>query len=173
MNCNLRQFAILAVAGLLWPIPSLSMEPNWPNQIVIGTASPGGTYYIYGEGLAEVLTRTLDLPVVALATEGPTQNIELLEAGKAELGFVTIGIAVQAWNSTGAWVGKKPARSMRAIFPMYDTPFQFAVLRESRDPVDRRIGWQASRYWPAWWDLGSVFSGVLPYIEGRCEPCLR
>ena len=131
MNCNLRQFAILAVAGLLWPIPSLSMEPNWPNQIVIGTASPGGTYYVYGEGLAEVLTRTLDLPVVALATEGPTQNIELLEAGKAELGFVTIGIAVQAWNSTGAWVGKKPARSMRAIFPMYDTPFQFAVLRES------------------------------------------
>jgi uncharacterized protein len=131
MNCNLRQFAILAVAGLLWPIPSLSMEPNWPNQLVIGTASPGGTYYVYGEGLAEVLTRALDLPVVPLATEGPTQNIELLEAGKAELGFVTIGIAVQAWNSTGAWVGKKPARSMRAIFPMYDTPFQFAVLRES------------------------------------------
>jgi uncharacterized protein len=145
MNCNLRQFAILAVAGLLWPIPSLSMEPNWPNQIVIGTASPGGTYYIYGGGLAEVLTRTLDLPVVALATEGPTQNIELLEAGKAELGFVTIGIAVQAWNSTGAWVGKKPARSMRAIFPMYDTPFQFAVLRESgirsiAELVGKRVG---------------------------------
>jgi TRAP transporter TAXI family solute receptor len=121
------------------------MEPNWPNQIVIGTASPGGTYYVYGEGLAEVLTRALDLPVVPLATEGPTQNIELLEAGKAELGFVTIGIAVQAWNSTGAWVGKKPARSMRAIFPMYDTPFQFAVLRESgirsiAELVGKRIG---------------------------------
>jgi TRAP transporter TAXI family solute receptor len=131
MNCNLRQLAVIAVAGLLWPAPSLSMEPNWPNQIVIGTASPGGTYYVYGEGLAEILTRALDLPVVPLATEGPTQNIELLEAGKAELGFVTIGIAIQAWNSTGVWVGKKPARSMRAIFPMYDTPFQFAVLQES------------------------------------------
>jgi TRAP transporter TAXI family solute receptor len=131
MNSHLRQLAIIAIAGFLWPALSLSMEPNWPDQIVIGTASPGGTYYVYGEGLAEILTRVLDLPVVPLATEGPTQNIELLEAGKAELGFVTIGIAVQAWNSTGGWVGRKPARSMRAIFPMYDTPFQFAVLQES------------------------------------------
>ena len=131
MNSHLRQLAIIAIAGFLWPALSLSMEPNWPDQIVIGTASPGGTYYVYGEGLAEILTRALDLPVVPLATEGPTQNIELLEAGKAELGFVTIGVAVQAWNSTGIWVGKKPARSMRAIFPMYDTPFQFAVLQES------------------------------------------
>ena len=131
MNSHLRQLAIIAIAGFLWPALSLSMEPNWPDQILIGTASPGGTYYVYGEGLAEILTRALDLPVVPLATEGPTQNIELLEACKAELGFVTIGIAVQAWNSTGIWVGKKPARSMRAIFPMYDTPFQFAVLQES------------------------------------------
>src|SRR5262249_59201123 len=52
-------------------------------------------------------------------------------AGEAKLGFVTIGIALQAWNGTGVWAGKKPARSMRAIFPMYDTPFQFLVLQES------------------------------------------
>ncbi len=131
MNSHLRQLAIIAIAGFLWPALSLSMEPNWPDQMVVGTASPGGTYYLYGEGLAKILTRDLGLPVVPLATEGPTQNIELLEAGKAELGFVTTGIAFQAWNSTGVWVGKKPARSMRAIFPMYDTPFQFAVLQES------------------------------------------
>jgi uncharacterized protein len=131
MNSHLRQLAIIAIAGFLWPALSLSMEPNWPDQMVIGTASPGGTYYVYGEGLAKILTRDLGLPVVPLATEGPTQNIELLEGGKAELGFVTTGIAFQAWNSTGVWVGKKPARSMRAIFPMYDTPFQFAVLQES------------------------------------------
>jgi TRAP transporter TAXI family solute receptor len=68
---------------------------------------------------------------VRLGTEGPVQNIELLEAGEAKLGFVTIGIALQAWNGTGLWAGKKPARSMRAIFPMYDTPFQFLVLQES------------------------------------------
>jgi TRAP transporter TAXI family solute receptor len=129
-HCNRRAIFAAAVV-LLWPTPLLAGEPNWPDHLLIGTASPGGTYYVYGEGLAKILTRALDLPVVRLATEGPTQNIELLEAGEAKLGFVTIGIALQAWNSTGVWVGKKPARSMRAMFPMYDTPFQFLVLQES------------------------------------------
>jgi TRAP transporter TAXI family solute receptor len=132
MNAHWLRLAIFAAAAALsWPTPSRSGEPNWPDQLLIGTASPGGTYYVYGEGLATILTRALDLPVVRLATEGPTQNIELLEAGEAKLGFVTIGIALQAWNGTGVWAGKKPARSMRAIFPMYDTPFQFLVLQES------------------------------------------
>jgi uncharacterized protein len=132
MNAHWLRLAIFAAAAALsWPAPSRSGEPNWPDQLLIGTASPGGTYYVYGEGLATILTRTLDLPVVRLPTEGPTQNIELLEAGEAKLGFVTIGIALQAWNGTGVWAGKKPARSMRAIFPMYDTPFQFLVLQES------------------------------------------
>jgi len=34
-----------------------------------------------------------------------------MEAGEAKLGFVTIGVALQAWNGTGVWAGKKPARS--------------------------------------------------------------
>jgi len=42
-----------------------------------------------------------------------------------------MGIALQAWNGTGEWAGKKPARSFRAIFPMYDTPFHLLVLQES------------------------------------------
>ncbi|HEY6834049.1 MAG TPA: TAXI family TRAP transporter solute-binding subunit [Pseudolabrys sp.] len=131
MNAYWLRLAIFAAAALLWPASSRSGEPNWPDHLTIGTASPGGTYYVYGDGLAKILTRTLDLPVVRLATDGPAQNIELLEAGEAKLGFVTIGIALQAWNGTGVWAGKKPARSMRAIFPMYDTPFQFLVLQES------------------------------------------
>jgi TRAP transporter TAXI family solute receptor len=127
----LRLAIVVAAATLFCPTPLRSGEPNWPDQLLIGTASPGGTYYVYGEGLAKILTRALDLPVVRLATEGPAQNIELLETGEAKLGFVTIGIALQAWNGTGVWEGKRPARSMRAILPMYDTPFQFLVLQES------------------------------------------
>ena len=78
-------------------------------------------------------------------TEGPTQNIELLEAGEAKLGFVTVGIALQAWNATGVWAGKTPARAMRAIFPMYDTPFQLLAMQEANirsitDMAGKRIG---------------------------------
>lgn len=132
-------------AFLLGAAPSRAGEPNWPDQLAIGTASPGGTYYVYGEGLARVLTRALDLPVVRVATEGPAENIELLEKGEARLGFVTTGIALQAWNATGSWTAKRPARSMRAMFPMYDTPFQLLVLQESAirsvdDMSGKRVG---------------------------------
>jgi uncharacterized protein len=131
MKAHWFRLAIVVAAAIFCPTLSRSGEPNWPDHLVIGTASPGGTYYVYGEGMAKILTRALELPVVRLATEGPAQNIELLETGEAKLGFVTIGIALQAWNGTGVWEGKKPARSMRAILPMYDTPFQFLVLQES------------------------------------------
>jgi TRAP transporter TAXI family solute receptor len=136
---------VAAAAILLWPVAARAGEPNWPDHLNIGSASPGGTYYVYGEGVAKILTRVLGLPVVRLATEGPAQNIELLEAGEARLGFVTTGIALQAWNATGAWEGKKPARAMRAIFPMYGTPFQILALQESpirtvADLAGKRVG---------------------------------
>ena len=66
--------------------PARAAEPDWLDQLRIGTASPGGTYYVYGEALAKILTRALDLPVERLATEGAVQNIELMEAGEARIG---------------------------------------------------------------------------------------
>jgi len=125
------QTAGIAAAALLFATSARAAEPYWPDHLTIGTASPGGTYYVYGEGLAKILTRALDLPVVMRATEGPAENIALLESGDAKIGFVTIGIALQAWNASGVWAGRQPARAMRAMFPMYDTPFHFLVLQDS------------------------------------------
>src|SRR5829696_9977772 len=120
---------IFVVVGI--PLPASAVEPHWPPSLTIGTASPGGTYYAYGEGLARILTRALNLPVTARATEGPGQNILLLETGEIQIGFVTLGVALQGWNGSAPWTGGKQLRTMRALFPMYDTPFQFMVREES------------------------------------------
>ena len=58
---------------------------------------------------------------------------------------MTMGVAQQAWNGTGAWAGGAELRSMRAMFPMYDTPFHFVVLQDSEvrsitDLAGRRVG---------------------------------
>jgi TRAP transporter TAXI family solute receptor len=165
------RIAYLAAAGALGALvlstaPGGAAEPHWPDHLTIGTASPGGTYYVYGDGLAKILTRALDLPVVTRPTEGPIENIEQLEAGEAKIGFVTIGIALQAWNASGVWTGKPPARSMRAMFPMYDTPFQLLVLQESNirsldDMAGKRIGvgprgGTSAAYFPAFFDTLKV-----------------
>ena len=70
-------------------------------------------------------------------TEGPSQNILLLETGEIQIGFVTQGVALQAWNSGGVATGGRPVRAMRAMFPMYDTPFQFVarIRAFSRLPI--------------------------------------
>src|SRR5881394_3322558 len=127
MNALLRLavtlIAVLALPGVGWSAPE-----SWPERLTIATASPGGTYHVYGEGLARLLTRKLGLPVFARETEGPVENLKLLEAGEVQLAFVTLGIAQQGWSGSGDWTGGRQFRAARALFPMYDTPFQLVVL---------------------------------------------
>lgn len=65
---------ILAAIALWAPAQAQFAQPNWPATLAIATASPGGTYYTYGEGLARMLTRVLRLPVAARPTEGPART---------------------------------------------------------------------------------------------------
>jgi TRAP transporter TAXI family solute receptor len=141
----LLRIATILMVVLGFPNASRSSEPNWPETLTIGTASPGGTYYLYGEGLARLLNRKLGLPVVTRATEGPAENIKLLETGEIQLAFVTLGIAQQGWSGTADWTGGKQFRTARALFPMYDTPFQFMVMPDSpiqsiADLSGKRVG---------------------------------
>jgi uncharacterized protein len=130
---------------LACPAPSWSAPPGWPASLTIGTASPGGVYLPYGQALAPILTEALGIPVAAQATQGPDQNILLLESGDAPVGFVTMGVALQAWNGTGGWTHAKQMRSMRALFPMFDTPFQFLAVKSLgigslREMAGKRVG---------------------------------
>ena len=89
-----------------------------------------------------MLTRVLGIPVAMRATEGPNQNLVLIEAGEVQLGFVTMGVALQGWNGVGDWTQGRQYRAARAMFPMYDTPFHFVVLQDS--PVRSLPTWAAS-----------------------------
>ena len=109
----------------------LAADPNWPKSLTLGTASPGGVYYIYGEELAKILTETLGIPVNPLPTQGTVHNVKLVDSGGAQLGMTTTGIALQGWSGTDGWTGGKQFRNMRALFPMYDTPLQAVVLQRS------------------------------------------
>jgi TRAP transporter TAXI family solute receptor len=112
--------------------------------IVIGTASPGGVYLTYGQDLARILSRELGREITAQPTQGPAQNIVLLEKREVMLAFTTMGVGLHAWNGTD-WAKGTKYRSMRVIFPMYDTPFQFVAPKRLGinwldDFSGRRIG---------------------------------
>lgn len=102
-----------------------------PKPMTLGTASIGGTYFIYGGVLAKLLTDKLGVNVSTQQTQGPNQNILLVDDKKVELGMTTMGVALQAWTGQGDWTKGKKFENIRALFPMYDTPFQCVALKKS------------------------------------------
>jgi TRAP transporter TAXI family solute receptor len=142
----MQRLSVLAFLAVTLFAPSLgAREPGWPKSIAIGTASPGGTYYVYGQALADILAGELGIEVTAEATQESTRNIILLETGQARLGMITMGIGWEAWNGTGEWTKGRRFRAMRAILPMYDSPFTIVVpkrlgLKSPSELAGKRLG---------------------------------
>jgi TRAP transporter TAXI family solute receptor len=129
-----RFFGLLFAACFLAICTSTTVpaaNPGWPKSLTLGTASPGGVYYVYGEALAKILTEKLGIDVNPLPNQGTVHNVMLVESGGVQVGLITMGVGLEGWNGTGEWTKGKKFRQMRALFPMYDTPFQPVVLRRS------------------------------------------
>src|ERR1700731_4992652 len=120
----MSRFIGFVLAACLLSIGTASVPaagPDWPKSLTLGTASPGGLYYVYGEALARILTEKLGITVNPLPTQGPVHNVKLVDSGAAQLGLITMGVGLQGWNGTGDWTNGKRFQDMRALFPMYDT----------------------------------------------------
>lgn len=141
----MRTRVILGAIGLClnlaYACGAQAAPANWPTSLTLASASPGGVYIIYGDALAKILTAKLGIEVDPLPTQGPVHNIKLLETNGAQLGLTTMGVALQGWNGSGGWTEGKRFRTMRALFPMYDTPFQtIALVRSGITSIDQLSG---------------------------------
>jgi TRAP transporter TAXI family solute receptor len=125
-------FVIATCLLAIWTSTSVpAANPDWPKALTLGTAAPGGVFYVYGEEVAKILTESLNITVNPLPTQGSEHNVMLVESGGAQLGLLSLGTGLQGWNGTGDWTKGQRFRKMRALFPMYDQPFQFVTLRRS------------------------------------------
>ncbi len=131
MLSHVKSRLLAALLFMATSTAALAVDSNWPKSLTVGTASPGGVYYVYGEALAQLLTEKLGIPVNQFPTQGPVHNVKLVETGDVQLGLITMGVGLQGWNGTGEWTKGQKFRNMRALFPLYDTPFQFVVLQRS------------------------------------------
>ncbi len=120
-------------------------NPAWPRTLTLGTASVGGTYFVYGQVWASLVNEKIGTSISTQQTQGPNQNIILADARQIDFGMTTMGVALQAWEGTGDWTKGKKFRNIRATFPMYDTPFHFIALEKSgiksvKDLVGKKAG---------------------------------
>ena len=143
----MRTFVQALTLTLMSVLPAHAVEPDWPDAITIATGSPGGTYHAYGEGLARLLIRALGIRVAAVETDGPSENINLIEVGEAQIGFVTMGVAQQAWNGVGDWQGVRAPTERTRRFPDVRHPVPFHRPDRLPHPEYDRVGRQAARRW--------------------------
>ncbi|AGA35419.1 TRAP transporter solute receptor, TAXI family precursor [Thioalkalivibrio nitratireducens DSM 14787] len=138
---------------------------DWPGSVKIGTASQGGTYFIYGAGWGNRVQEQLGVNTTAEVTGGPAQNLVLVHSGELQFGMTTMGPARDAWDGKLEMAPGLETRNVRAMFPMYMTPFQVVALQRSgidsiSDLRGKRVGvgprgGTASVYWPRFFqDLG-------------------
>ncbi|HYH42191.1 MAG TPA: TAXI family TRAP transporter solute-binding subunit [Burkholderiales bacterium] len=120
-------------------------NPSWPKTLTLGTASVGGTFFVYGQVWASLVNDKIGTNISTQQTQGPNQNIILADSKQIEFGMTTMGVALQAWEGKGDWTKGKQYRNIRAMFPMYDTPFHFVALEKSgiksvKDLAGKRSG---------------------------------
>ena len=131
MRIPFRQAAQLALSLTLL-VPSLvcvspAAADAAPTTVVLGTATEGGGFQLFGRHLAEAINITdLSIRVDAIATRGSRQNLSLLEQGKIDIGLVEGNAARQALEG----IGRAPAR-LEVLSVMYPNPGMFAVRADS------------------------------------------
>ena len=95
--------------------------------VVLGTATPGGGFPVYGTAVADTIHETE--PALAIEqrnTKGSTENVPLLEAGQLDIALVQGEVAHEAFNGIG-----QPPANLKIVAAMYSTPGMFVVRTDS------------------------------------------
>jgi uncharacterized protein len=119
-----------AAAGAL-SAPAIAQQASWPRSMTLGTASPGGAFAVYGQAWAQLISDIVKVPTSTQQTQGPNQNLVLVQSRRAELGMTTMGPAQEAISGVLELAPNVRHTDVRALFPMYETPFQIITTRRS------------------------------------------
>jgi TRAP transporter TAXI family solute receptor len=95
--------------------------------LVLGTATPGGGFPLYGAAFADTVNETdTSLSVQTRNTKGSTENIPLIEAGELDIALVTGEPLYEAVNGIG-----RSRADLRIAAAMYSSPGMFVIRADS------------------------------------------
>lgn len=117
----LRRPILLALAGLVVLAPAHAQQA--PVHLVLGTATPGGSFPAFGEALvAAVREVDPDLRIETRFTKGSTENLPLLRAGTLDLALVQGEYAYDALGER-----REPGPVPTIVAPIDASPGLFVV----------------------------------------------
>ena len=96
-------------------------------KVILGTATPGGGFPVYGDAVVEIVNSAdALLSLQPKNTGGSTENVPMLEAEQLDLALVQGEVVHEALSG----IGRPPAKLM-IIAAMYSTPGMYVVRADS------------------------------------------
>ena len=122
-------------------------------ELTFTTGGTSGTYYAFGNVLAQYITNNSDVQVTAVSGNGSADNIDKLDLEDAQLGFVQNDVANYAYNGIRfeQYEGK-PIDSFTALCALYTETVQLVTCNPDIKSVEDLKGKNVS--------IGSAGSGV-------------
>lgn len=122
-------------------------------ELTFTTGGTAGTYYAFGGVLAQYISDHSGVQVTAVAGEGSAANIDMLDMGYAQLGFVQSDVAYYAANGIRfeQYEGN-PVTSFTALAALYNETVQLVTCDPEIKSMDDLRGKNVS--------IGAAGSGV-------------
>ena len=121
------------------------------DNLTFTTGSTAGTYYAFGNVLAQYIAANSDVDITAVAGNGSADNIDKLDMQVAQLGFVQNDVAYYAYNGIRIYDGD-PVTSFSAVAALYTETVQLITCSPDIKSVADLKGKNVS--------IGSQGSGV-------------
>lgn len=120
---SLSQYTHLIVAAVTAAAITLSScgsESDGRRFLSVGTAPPGGAFFVVGGAIAQVVgshTSGRNWQVSAEATKGTQENIRRLHRGELQFALANAAITFFAVRGEGAWGEKQEVRAVATLAP--------------------------------------------------------
>lgn len=108
---------------------ALSSGKEKPKGGTLGTASIGGTFYVWGGAWSKIISNKVNFPVSVEVTGGPVHNVQLVSKGDLTFGLVSMPTAFDGWNGL-RWAKGNKFQDIRVLLPMYASFNEFWALVE-------------------------------------------
>ncbi|UCG63962.1 MAG: TAXI family TRAP transporter solute-binding subunit [Deltaproteobacteria bacterium] len=131
---GLKLIALAIIATFLMAVPAGPACAAKPVELVLATATTGGTYYPVGVALSTLWSLKLRnekpaaIKVNPITSAGSGENINMLKGKEVEMAILQGLFGKMAWNGTDIYKGK-PMKDLRSITLLWPNVEHFVIYQ--------------------------------------------